>query len=83
MIVAVEALRNAGARNIAVAVPTAHLESLKNIETADRILCANIRSGMQFAVASAYQHRSDVTEEDVITLLKRAAAQDGGIAEVP
>lgn len=81
MIVAVEALRTAGAETIAVAVPTAHLESLKNIETADRIFCANIRSGMSFAVAEAYQHWSDVAEKDVIALLKSAAAHDGGIAE--
>jgi len=78
MITAMEALRNAGVKNIAVAVPTAHLESLRNIETADRIFCANIRSGMSFAVADAYQHWSDIAEEDIIALLKNTAAPDGG-----
>lgn len=63
--VAVQALRNTGAVEIIVAVPTAHEESLVRIkDRVDALYCANIRSGPQFAVAAAYQHWDDVDESD-------------------
>ena len=68
--VAVTALRNTGAEVIIVAVPTAHLESLVLVkEWVDALYCANIRSGLQFAVADAYQHWDDVDEADVRRML--------------
>jgi predicted phosphoribosyltransferase len=71
MIVAIEALRKSGAENVTVAVPTAHLESARKIiKIADGMFCPNLRSGLQFAVASAYEKWSDVTEEEVISILK-------------
>lgn len=71
MIVAVEALKKSGAHEIIIAVPTAHLENIKQlIPQVDAIYCANIRSGWSFAVADAYEHWSDVSEEDVIEILK-------------
>jgi predicted phosphoribosyltransferase len=61
--VAVQALRNTGAVEIIIAVPTAHEEPLVLImDGVDAIYCANIRSGQQFAVAAAYQHWNDVDE---------------------
>jgi predicted phosphoribosyltransferase len=68
--VAVQALRNTGAAEIIVAVPTAHEESLIRIMNGvDALYCANIRSGPQFAVASAYQHWDDVAETDADRML--------------
>ncbi len=68
--VAVQALRNAGAIKIIVAVPTAHEESLGQIlNEVDALYCANIRSGPQFAVASAYRHWDDVDETDAERML--------------
>jgi predicted phosphoribosyltransferase len=68
--VAVQALRNSGAVKIIVAVPTAHEESLVQImNEIDALYCANIRSGSQFAVASAYQHWDDVDETDAQKML--------------
>lgn len=68
--VAVKALHNSGAGKIIVAVPTAHQESLASImDRVDSLYCANIRSGPQFAVASAYLHWDDVDEDDARRML--------------
>ena len=70
MMVAIEALKKAGARDIIIAVPTAHIENMKQFITkADEIYCANLRSGWSFAVADAYEYWSDVSEEEVIEIL--------------
>lgn len=68
--VAIQALRNTGAVEIIVAVPTAHEESLIRIMNGvDALYCANIRSGPLFAVAAAYQHWDDVDETDADRML--------------
>ncbi len=70
--VAVSTLRKRGADKIIVAVPTAHRESLPAIaQLADEIYCANIRSGLRFAVADAYRNWSDVDEGEVDTILQK------------
>ena len=72
MRVAVEALKNAGADHIIVAVPTAHKESLDAlISEVDAVFCPNIRSGLRYAVADAYERWSDVDESEVLKILKR------------
>lgn len=71
MMVAVEALKKAGAIKIVIAVPTAHLENIQGlIQEVDEVYCANIRSGWSFAVADAYELWTDVSEEEVIEILK-------------
>jgi putative phosphoribosyl transferase len=71
MLVAVEAIKKIGANKIIVAVPTAHLKSLKIVAPeVDRIFCANIRGGWGFAVADAYKNWYDVDEQEVIEILK-------------
>lgn len=68
---AVEALRNAGAKTLIVAVPTAHDRAVADIAgLAEAVFCANIRTGGRFAVASAYQSWRDVREDEVATALK-------------
>ncbi len=70
MYVAIQALRNTGAVEIIVVVPTAHEESLIRIMNGvDALYCANIRRGPQFAVAAAYQHWDDVDETDADRML--------------
>jgi len=72
MRVAVTALRSAGVGRIVVAVPTGHRQSAENIaQEVETLYCANIRGGLSYAVASAYQHWSDVAEEDVVKILER------------
>jgi putative phosphoribosyl transferase len=75
MLVAIEALRNAGAREICVAVPTGHWKALQRMaQEAEAVYCANIRSGFSFAVADAYEQWTDVVEEEAVAIYKRAPA---------
>jgi len=77
MRVAVAALRNAGAGRIVVAVPTGHRRSAEMIaREVETLYCANIRGGLSYAVASAYQHWSDVAEEDVVKILEQFKTRD-------
>jgi putative phosphoribosyl transferase len=70
MMTAIEALRNADADRIIVAVPTGHDHSVDTVvELADRVLCANIRSGLSFAVADAYENWYDVSDRELMSLL--------------
>ncbi|OEU46529.1 MAG: hypothetical protein BA862_03150 [Desulfobulbaceae bacterium S3730MH12] len=83
LLVALMALRNKEAREIIIAVPTAHQESLVRImDEVDALYCANIRSGPQFAVAAAYQQWDDVDETDASRMLvsyrNRESAQEKG-----
>ena len=72
MRVAIESLRNSDAQSITVAVPTGHLDSVRKIATyVDRVFCPNIRSGMRYAVADAYQYWSDVSEDELMSLLNQ------------
>ncbi len=82
MLVAIESIKKLGASSIAVAVPTGHLESVRKIaENVDLVLCPNIRSGMSYAVADAYQRWSDVTEDELIELLTKAGGLLGKLLD--
>ena len=71
LMVAIEALRHQNAKEIVVAVPTAHAESAARIAPlVEALYCPNLREGTTFAVADAYQEWSDVAEEDLVTLLR-------------
>ena len=71
MLVGVEALRNAGARQIVVAVPTGHNNSVQMMaDHVEKLYCANIRYGSSFAVADAYERWSDVSDNEVIDIAK-------------
>jgi predicted phosphoribosyltransferase len=69
--VAIKALRRNGAMNVILAVPTAHSESVQMIlEEVEAIYCPNLRSGLSFAVADAYERWSDLDEEEVKRILQ-------------
>lgn len=71
MRVAVEAIKNQKAKEIIIATPTAHQQSLQSLESEVKaIYCANVRAGFSFAVADAYQRWSDVDEKEVLEILK-------------
>ena len=58
-------------RKLIVAIPTAPVSAIKLISSyADKIVCPNIRSGPFFAVAEAYKIWFDLTDNDVLKLLK-------------
>jgi predicted phosphoribosyltransferase len=71
MKVAVEALKNLNTQTIIVAVPTAHEESMNLIRSdVQAVFCPNVRSGLRYAVAEAYENRYDVDESEVKRILK-------------
>jgi len=68
----IDALRNAGADTLIIAVPTAHDRAVADISgLAQAVFCANVRKGRYFAVAEAYQRWYDVTEDEVIRMMGR------------
>jgi predicted phosphoribosyltransferase len=72
MLVAVKALKKAGAGKLVVAVPTAHFQALQGVAPhVDELYCANIRAGWGFAVADAYMNWYDVTDGEVSNILKK------------
>ncbi len=72
---AVAALRRAGAKDLIVAVPTGHKDSVQSlVGIVDMVCCPNIRSGPSFAVASAYRHWGDVSEAEAEQLLHEFTA---------
>jgi predicted phosphoribosyltransferase len=69
--VAIKALHRNGVTNLILAVPTAHSESVQMIlEEVEAIYCPNLRSGLSFAVADAYERWSDLDEHEVIRILQ-------------
>jgi len=70
MALAAEAVRDAGAGRIVVAVPTGPARTVRRLAAeVDEIHCANVRGGRTFAVADAYQAWSDVDEETLLRIL--------------
>jgi len=68
--VGLEALRRLDADQLLVAVPTAPpLGALELAQEVEALYCANVRGGATFAVADAYQHWHDVSEEEVEAIL--------------
>lgn len=78
MLVAVEALRKAGAEHLVAAVPTGHLQAVQNLAAqVDQVCCVNIRSGRSFAVAAAYRNWRDVSERQAARILAQFARGKG------
>lgn len=72
MLVAARAIKKRAPKKVIVAVPTASLGAIELLAPeVDEIVCLNIRSGRSFAVADAYENWYDLTDEEVINILKR------------
>jgi predicted phosphoribosyltransferase len=77
MRVAIAALRRLAAEQVIVAVPTGHDQSVRLIAgLATQVYCANIRSGLSFAVADAYRLWNDIEEDEVIDILAHMSHQN-------
>jgi putative phosphoribosyl transferase len=69
--VAIASARKQRARCIIAAIPTAHSSAVIEVaQLCDHVYCANVREGLRFAVADAYEHWRDVTESEVMNDLK-------------
>jgi putative phosphoribosyl transferase len=71
LLVAVEALRKAGARSLVVAVPTGSRKSILRVSgKVEALYCANVREGWHFAVADAYKNWFDIEEEEALKIYR-------------
>lgn len=67
MRVALETLGKHGPRQLVVAVPTAHESAARNLaREVGTVFCANVRGGLSFAVADAYERWTDVGEDEAL-----------------
>lgn len=70
MRVAVRWVRGLKPERIIVAVPTGSERTVEGMrEEADEIVCLNIRSGYRFAVAEAYRHWHDLSDDEVLNIV--------------
>ncbi len=73
LLTAIAAVRNGQPSRLIVAVPTGHGESVQRVAgEVDALYCANVRTSLAFAVADAYEHWSDVAEDEALALLRTA-----------
>jgi len=72
MLAAVNIVKSKKPKKIIIAVPTASRNTADLIlPEVDELICLNVRSGYPFAVADAYQNWYDVTDEEVLEILKK------------
>jgi putative phosphoribosyl transferase len=72
LLAAVDAVRRLHADKILVGVPTGHASAVERIAAeVDAVYCPNIRQGLSFAVADAYQQWTDVDESAVVEIMNR------------
>jgi predicted phosphoribosyltransferase len=70
---AVDAVRKVGAARVAVAVPTGSIRAVHDLALrVEDVFCANVRTGLRFAVADAYERWRDVPEAEAAELLRSA-----------
>ncbi|HXZ98003.1 MAG TPA: phosphoribosyltransferase family protein [Candidatus Acidoferrum sp.] len=73
MLAAVESVRTKQTEKIVVAVPTASAGAIELLAPrVDELACLNIRGGPVFAVADAYEKWHDLSDNEVLVLLKRS-----------
>lgn len=73
MLAAIKFIKRKVPRKIITAVPTGSERTVDFIlpET-DELICLNVRSGFPFAVADAYRNWYDLTDEEVLDMIKTA-----------
>ena len=71
MLAAARSIKKSGPEKLIVAVPTASLGAIELlVPEVDEIVCLNVRSGLSFAVAEAYENWYDLSDEEVLKMLK-------------
>jgi len=74
MLAAIRSTRKRNPRKVVVAIPTASTAAIELVSReVDKILCLNIRNGPFFAVADAYREWRDLSDEEVVEILKRVS----------
>jgi putative phosphoribosyl transferase len=71
MIAATEFVKKRNPFRIIIAVPTGSYRTVKKISSlVDNLYCLNIREGSPYAVAEAYRNWYDLSDEEVLRILK-------------
>lgn len=71
MLAAVRFIKRKAPQKIIIAVPTASERTVELIlPEIDELICPNVRSGIFFAVADAYRNWYDLTDEEVISIIR-------------
>lgn len=71
MIAATEFVKKRNPFRIIIAVPTGSYRTVKKISSlVDYLFCMNIREGFPYAVAEAYRNWYDISDEEVLSILK-------------
>lgn len=71
MLSAIDFVKRHEPQKIVVAVPTGSKKTVDFIlPHTDEIVCLNVRSGLSFAVADAYENWYDLKDDEVISILK-------------
>lgn len=71
MLAAVESVQQQAPERVIVAVPTASASAISKVKAVvDTVVCPHIGGGYVFAVADAYQNWYDVSDTEVINLLR-------------
>lgn len=72
MLAAIKFARGKKASKIIAAVPVAHAEAFDRVKkVADTLLCLHVDSGFSFAVAAFYDSFPDMTDTEVLNILKK------------
>lgn len=73
MLAAVESVRAKQPEKIVIAVPTASVGAIELLAlTVDKLVCLNVRHGPIFAVADAYDKWYDLSDDEVLELLRKS-----------
>jgi putative phosphoribosyl transferase len=71
MLTTLKTIEQMGVKEKIVAVPTAPISAINLIRPyADKVVCLNIKSGPNFAVADAYKEWYDLEDKDVMDVLR-------------
>lgn len=72
MLAAINFIKRKDPKKVIVSVPTASEKTVDFLlNKADEIVCLNVRSGFPFAVADAYINWYDLSDEEVLEILKK------------
>jgi len=73
MIAAIEFVKKRDPARIVIAVPTGSYRTVKKVSSsADILYCLNIREGFPYAVAEAYRNWYDLSDEEVMSIIKES-----------
>ena len=76
MRVAAQWVRGMKPERVIAAVPTGSARTVEVMrEEVDEIVCLNVRSGYRFAVAEAYRHWHDLSDDEVLRIIAHPASE--------